>query len=66
MPFTSLLIILIIIVLASIRQIAQYERGIRFTFGRYSGLMNPGWRLVWPIIQFYKKVDLRVKAVDVP
>jgi len=28
--------------------------------------MNPGWRLVWPIIQFYKKVDLRVKAVDVP
>ncbi len=29
-------------------------------------MMNPGWRLVWPIIQFYKKVDLRVKAVDVP
>lgn len=28
--------------------------------------MDPGWRLVWPIIQFYKKVDLRVKAVDVP
>jgi len=28
--------------------------------------MNPGWRLVWPIIQFHKKVDLRVKAVDVP
>ncbi len=28
--------------------------------------MDPGWRLIWPIIQFYKKVDLRVKAVDVP
>jgi regulator of protease activity HflC (stomatin/prohibitin superfamily) len=28
--------------------------------------MNPGWRLVWPVIQFYKRVDLRVKAVDVP
>jgi regulator of protease activity HflC (stomatin/prohibitin superfamily) len=35
-------------------------------FGKYVGLMNPGWRIVWPIIQFYKKVDLRVKAVDVP
>jgi len=34
--------------------------------GKYVGLMNPGWRLVWPIIQSYKKVDLRVKAVDVP
>jgi regulator of protease activity HflC (stomatin/prohibitin superfamily) len=28
--------------------------------------MNPGWRIVWPIIQGYKKVDMRVKAVDVP
>jgi len=34
--------------------------------GKYAGLMNPGWRIVWPIIQSYKKVDLRVKAVDVP
>jgi len=34
--------------------------------GKYAGLMNPGWRLVLPIIQSYKKVDLRVKAVDVP
>jgi len=34
--------------------------------GKYAGLMNPGWRLVWPIIQSYRKVDLRVKAVDVP
>lgn len=54
------------IVLISIRQITQYQRGLRFTLGKYSGLMNPGWRLVWPIIQFHKKVDLRVKAVDVP
>jgi len=58
--------IILFIILISIKQITQYQRGLRFTFGRYSGLMNPGWRLVWPIIQFYKKVDLRVKAVDVP
>jgi regulator of protease activity HflC (stomatin/prohibitin superfamily) len=65
MPQT-IIVIALAIVLISIRQIDQYERGVRFTFGRYSGLMKPGWRLVWPIIQFYKKVDLRVKAVDVP
>ena len=54
------------LVLASIRQINQYERGVKFTFGKYSGMMDPGWRLVWPIIQFYKKVDMRIKAMDVP
>ena len=54
------------IVLISIRQINQYQRGVKFTFGRYTGVMEPGWRLVWPIIQFYKKVDMRIKAVDVP
>ena len=54
------------IVLISIRQINQYQKGVRFTLGKYKGLMNPGWRLVWPIVQFYKKIDLRVKAVDVP
>jgi len=61
-----IIVAIIIILLSSIRQINQYERGVRFMLGKYVGLMNPGWRLVWPIIQSYKKVDLRVKAVDVP
>lgn len=56
----------IILLLASIKQINQYERGIRFSFGRYTGMMEPGWRFVWPIIQSYQKVDIRTKAVDVP
>lgn len=54
------------IILISIRQVNQYQRGVKFTFGKYSGIMEPGWRLVWPIIQFYRKVDMRMKAVDVP
>jgi len=58
--------VIIFIILISIRQINQYERGVKFLLGKYIGLMNPGWRLVLPIIQSYKKVDLRVKAVDVP
>lgn len=57
---------IIILVLSSIKQINQYERGIKFSFGKYSGMMEPGWRLVWPIIQSYQKVDIRTKAVDVP
>ena len=61
-----LAIIFVFIVLTSIRQINQYEEGIIFTFGKYTGTLNPGWRIVWPIIQGFSKVDMRVKAVDVP
>ena len=31
----------------SIRQVNQYERGVRFTFGKFTGIMEPGWRLVF-------------------
>jgi len=54
------------VVLISIRQVNQYERGVRFTLGRFTGMMQPGWRLVIPIFQTYQKVDMRIKAVDVP
>lgn len=57
---------IIILVLSSIKQINQYERGIKFSFGKYTGMMDPGWNLVWPIIQSFQKVDIRTKAVDVP
>jgi regulator of protease activity HflC (stomatin/prohibitin superfamily) len=61
-----ILTIVLLIVLVSIKQVNQYERGIRFTLGKYSGIMTPGWRMVWPVIQSYRKIDMRVKAVDVP
>ncbi|MBI3289770.1 slipin family protein [Candidatus Microgenomates bacterium] len=56
----------IFIVLISIKQVNQYERGVRFRFGKFKDEMAPGWRLVWPIIEGWQKVDVRVKAVDVP
>jgi regulator of protease activity HflC (stomatin/prohibitin superfamily) len=59
-------VVALVIVLISIRQINQYEKGVKFMLGKYVGVMNPGWRLVWPIIQGYQKVDMRIKAVDVP
>jgi len=53
--------IIIFIVLISIKQINQYQKGVKFRLGKYIGLMEPGWRLVWPIINSYQKIDLRVK-----
>lgn len=61
-----LIIIAIILLLLSVRQINEYERGVKFTLGKFSKIMNPGWRIVVPIFQSYKKVDIRTKAVDVP
>lgn len=57
---------LIVLVIVSVRQINQYQRGVKFTFGKFTSIMEPGWRIVWPIIQSSQKVDIRVKAVDVP
>lgn len=54
------------LMLMVIKQIDQYERGVKFQFGKYRKIMEPGWRIVIPIIQSYRKVDMRVKAVDVP
>jgi len=63
---TILFIIGIIFILRFVRQINQYERGILFSFGKFSRIMDPGWNLVLPVIQSYRVVDIRTKAVDVP
>ena len=60
------IIVIIVVILSSIKQINQYQSGVKFMLGKYIGLMQPGWRIVLPIIQSYLKIDLRVKAVDVP
>jgi len=62
----TILIVIVVILLISIRQVNQYEKGLKFTFGKFTSIMEPGWRLVFPIIQSSTKVDVRVKAVDVP
>ena len=61
-----LIFLIIIVLMTSVRQINQYERGILFTCGKFSRVLEQGWRLVLPIFQFFKKVDIRTKAVDVP
>ena len=62
----TILAIAIIIVIVSIRQIDEFERGILFRFGKFAKSLKPGWHIILPIIHSYKKVDIRTKAVDVP
>lgn len=65
MPLFGILFV-IILILISLKQINEYERGVIYTMGRFSGVVNPGWRIVWPIFQSFVKIDIRTKAVDVP
>jgi len=66
MAYFWLIIVLVILILSFLRQVNQYERGVKFTMGRYGSTAKPGWRLVVPIFQMMKKIDMRLKAVDVP
>jgi len=59
-------IIILVIVIFSLKVINQYERGVKFTLGKYTGIMEPGLRFVLPIIQNYRKVDIRQTTINLP
>ncbi|MBW2999518.1 slipin family protein [Candidatus Woesearchaeota archaeon] len=64
--WTTILGVVVLYILAGIKVVKEYERGVKFTLGKYVGVMNPGLRIVFPVIQGWNRVDIRVKAVDVP
>ena len=58
---------LLLVVISSIRILKEYERGVMFTLGRFTGVKGPGVRLVLPaLIQQMKKVELRIIVLNVP
>ena len=62
----TIIVIIGIVALCSIKQINQYERGILFKKGRYAKVLEPGWHVIWPIFESCQKIDIRTRAVDVP
>ena len=64
--FIILIVFIGIILLCSIKQINEYERGLLFTCGKFKKILKPGWNIVLPIVNSISKVDIRTKAVDVP
>ena len=65
--FASVLIFLAAAFLFSaIKVLNEYERGVTFTLGRYTGIKGPGLVIVVPIVQSIMRVDLRTVVMDVP
>ena len=62
----GLLPVILVVLVISIRQVNEYQRGVMFTLGKFSGVKHPGWRIVIPVFQKMVRVDLRTKVVDVP
>lgn len=56
----------VVFVLSGIKIINQYERGVVLTLGRYTGIRQPGLRIVIPIFQRVIRVDVRSTPIDVP
>jgi regulator of protease activity HflC (stomatin/prohibitin superfamily) len=52
--------------LGSLRILKQYERGVTFLLGRYTGLKGPGLTFVPLILAHMKRVSLRIVALDIP
>ena len=63
---STLIILAILVLMSSMKVVKEYERGVKFTLGKFSGMMQPGLRLIIPVLQTWERVDIRVKAVDVP
>jgi regulator of protease activity HflC (stomatin/prohibitin superfamily) len=61
-----IIVAVIIFIVSGIKIINQYERGVVLTLGRYTGIRQPGLRVVVPVFQRLIKVDVRSTPIDVP
>jgi regulator of protease activity HflC (stomatin/prohibitin superfamily) len=62
----TIIIIIVLLILAGLRVVNQYERGIILTLGKYTSTREPGLTWIFPGIQIMIKVDIRITTVDVP
>jgi regulator of protease activity HflC (stomatin/prohibitin superfamily) len=60
------IVLLAMLLFSAIKVLNEYERGVMFTLGRFTGIKGPGLIIVIPVIQQMRKVDLRVIVLDVP
>lgn len=66
MIYPIIVVVLLALILSSaIKVIFEYERGVVFRLGRYSGVKGPGLRFIIPVVDKLMKISLRTVAMDV-
>ena len=61
-----IIFVILLVILPGCRVIRQYERGVVFTLGKYTGQKQPGPRVIIPYLQTISRVDVRSTPIDVP
>jgi len=64
--YATVIVIILMVVVSSLRILREYERGVVFLLGRFWKVKGPGLIIVIPIIQSMVRVDLRTRVMDVP
>src|ERR1700741_3193905 len=64
--YLPLIVLLLLFLASAIKVLREYERGVVFTLGRFTGVKGPGLILLVPMIQQMVRTDLRVIVFDVP
>ena len=66
-PILAIVVVALVVAATQIIKVLnEYERGVVFTFGRFTGVKGPGLIILIPLVQRMVKVDLRVIVLDVP
>src|SRR5919198_4198302 len=66
LTYAALAVLVVIFLSSAIRILREYERGVIFTLGRFTGVKGPGLIILIPVVQQMVKVDLRVMVQVVP
>ncbi|MCT2401484.1 slipin family protein [Novosphingobium mangrovi (ex Huang et al. 2023)] len=64
--FSPLVLLLLLFLWAAIKILREYERGVVFTLGRFTGVKGPGLIILIPFVQQMVRTDLRTVVLDVP
>jgi regulator of protease activity HflC (stomatin/prohibitin superfamily) len=66
LAFLLLVLIVALFLFLAIRILREYQRGVIFTLGRFTGVKGPGLIILVPFVQQMVRVDLRVVVHTVP
>ncbi len=64
-PFNFILVILVVFLLSGIRIVYEYKRAVKFRFGKFVSLLQPGIRWIIPVVDRIQIVDIRVITINI-
>jgi len=65
MQFTIISVVFVLFFLSGIRIVYEYKRALKFRFGKYMKILEPGFRWIIPIIETIQIVDIRVITINI-